>query len=152
MRICDLFDKYRDGELGFEEKSEFQYHLAICESCQTKMSLLNNLVHILRQEESQPVDLANEIARRAFLKNESWAALVVSWLSPGPAWAALSLILVLFSFLWLFPGRKQLDFYSEYERLMNETDAAALGASTSISQIHNNSELILWLEQEGNSQ
>jgi anti-sigma factor RsiW len=153
MRTCDLFDKYRDGELGSAEQREFKSHLASCENCRAKMSLLNNLVHILKQEESQPMDLANRIAQKAFLKNESLADLVISWLRPGPAWAAaLSMMLVLFSFLWLMSGKQQLDMYSEYEKLMDDEAAINLGASTSISQVRTDTDLVLWLEREGGSQ
>jgi hypothetical protein len=153
MRICDLFDKYRDGELGSVEQGEFQSHLAVCEECRGRMSLLNNLVHILKQEEIRPMDLANQIARRAFQEQESWSTLVVSWLRPGPAWvAALGMMIVLFSFLWLKPIGQKLDFYSEYDKLMSETEAVDLSSSTSISQARTDSELVLWLEQEGKSQ
>jgi anti-sigma factor RsiW len=153
MRTCDLFDNYRDGELGSAEQSEFKSHLASCDNCRAKISLLNNLVHILKQEESQPLDLANRIAQKAFLKDESWADLVVSWLRPGPAWAAaLSMMLVLFSFLWLMSGKQQLDMYSEYEKLMDDEAAINLGASTSISQVRTDTDLVLWLEREGGSQ
>jgi anti-sigma factor RsiW len=153
MRTCSLFDRYRDGELGPAEQSKFQSHLAICEDCRGEMALLNNLVHILKQEEIPSLDLANRIARRAFLEQESWAALVVSWLRPGPAWAAaLSIMLVLFSFLWLMPGSQKLDTYSEYEKLMSEAEDINLSLSTSISQARSDSELVLWLQQEGTSQ
>jgi len=153
MRTCDLFDKYRDGELGSAEQSEFKSHLANCEDCRAKMSLLNNLVYILKQEESQPMDLANRIAQKAFLKDESWAALVVSWLRPGPAWAAaFGMMLVLFSFLWVMSGKQRFDMYSEYQKLMDDESAISLGTSTSLSQVRTDSELMLWLAQGGNSQ
>ena len=151
MRTCDLFDKYRDGDLDSGEQSGFKSHLAICDNCRTKMSLLNNLVYVLKQEESPPLDLASQIARKAFLKDESWASLVVSWLRPGPAWAAaLGMMLVLFSFLWLMSGTQQFDMYSEYENLINGEAAINLSTSTSLSQVRTDSELVLWLEQEGN--
>jgi|WetSurSiteA1Bulk_404760.scaffolds.fasta_scaffold06128_5 anti-sigma factor RsiW len=153
MRTCDLFNKYRDGELGAAEQSEFKSHMASCENCRTKMSLLNNLVYILKQEESQPMDLANRIAQKAFLKDESWAALVVSWLRPGPAWAAaFGMMLVLFSFLWVMSGKQRFDMYSEYQKLMDDESAISLGTSTSLSQVRTDSELMLWLAQGGNSQ
>jgi hypothetical protein len=153
MRICNLFDRYRDGELGPAEQSEFQSHLTVCEDCRGKMSLLNNLVHVLKQEEIRPMDLANRIAQRAFQEQESWSALVVSWLRPGPTWvAALGMMIVLFSFLWLKPIGQKPDFYSEYEKLMSETESVNLSSSTSISQARTDSELVLWLEQEGKSQ
>ena len=152
MRTCDLFNKYRDGELGSAEQSEFKSHLASCENCRTKMSLLNNLVHILKQEELRPLDLANQIAQRAFQKDESWSALVVSWLRPGPAWAAaLSMMVVLFSFFWLMSGKQQFDMYSEYQKLMDDEAAINLGTTTSLSQARTDSELMLWLAQGGES-
>lgn len=150
MRTCKVFDKYRDGELNASERKEFESHLAVCEDCRTKMSLLNNLVHVMRQEELQPLDLADRIARRAFRHDSSWDALVVSWLHPGPALAALALVLVLSSFLWFMPGNRQRSIYSEYEKLMDEADAINLGVKA--SQVHNDSELVVWLEQEGISQ
>jgi len=152
MRTCDLFDKYRDRELGSVDRGEFESHLAACDDCRMKMSLLNNLVHVLKQEELRPMDLANQIARQAFLKRESWSSLVVSWLRPGPAWAAVSLILALFAFLFLMPGTKQLDIYSEYEKLMDEAEAVTLSTNTSLSQAKSDMDLILWLEQEEESQ
>ena len=150
MRKCDLFDKYRDDELGPAERGEFQSHLAICEDCRTKMSLLNNVVLVLKQEEVRPLDLADRIARQAFAKDKSWDALVISWLRPGPVLAALSLMLVLFSFLWLLPGNGQVSAYSEYQRLMDEADS--INQKASLSQATAESALGLWLQQEGNSQ
>jgi anti-sigma factor RsiW len=150
MRTCDLLDKYRDGELEAAGQKEFQSHLLICEDCRTKMALLNNLVQILKQEEVRPLDLANQIARQAFLKDKSWDALVISWLRPGPVLAALSLMLVLFSFLWLLPGNSQVSAYSEYEKLMDEADS--INQKTSLPQVSSESALGLWLQQEGNSE
>ena len=49
MRTCNVFDKYRDGELNSAERNEFEKHLAVCENCQTKTALLNNIVHVLKQ-------------------------------------------------------------------------------------------------------
>jgi anti-sigma factor RsiW len=150
MRTCDLFDKYRDGELGSAEQSEFKSHLAICENCRIKMSLLNNLVQILKQEEIKPLDRADQIARRAFQKDKSWDVLVVSWLRPGPALAALSLILALFSFLWLLPGNGKVSAYSEYQKLMDDADSITLNSG--LSQVSNESALGIWLQMEGDSQ
>jgi hypothetical protein len=113
------------------------------------MSLLNNLVRILRQEEVRPVDLANQIARQAFMGRESWAALVVSWMRPGPAWAALSLIIVLFSFLFLMPGNQEIDIYSEYEKLMDEIESVGLDTNAAIFQSTGDMDPMLWTEQEG---
>jgi len=150
MRTCNLFNRFRDGELASSERSEFQSHLAICEDCRIKMSLLNNLVLVLKREEVRPPDLADRIARQAFLKDKSWDALVVSWLRPGPVLAAISLVLVLFSFLWLLPGNGPVSAYSEYQRLMDEADS--INQKASLSPGSTESALGLWLQQEGNSQ
>jgi len=153
MSTCDLFDKYRDGELQSEGKSEFQSHLAVCNSCRTKMILLNNIIRVLKQEECRPLDLADQIAQKAFLKDESWAAFVVSWLRPGPVWAAaLSLMLMLFSFFWLTSGKQQIDTYSEYQKLMDDEATVNLGTSASLSQLRSDSEVMLWLAKGGESQ
>jgi anti-sigma factor RsiW len=145
MRTCNLFDKYRDGELDAAARSEFESHLAACPDCRAKKFLLNNLVQILKREEIQPPDLAAQIARRAFRPDNSWDTLVISWLRPGPALTVLTLALVLFSFLWLTPGSQQASTYSEYETLMDETDAE-INFAPDTSQARNDSELILWLE------
>lgn len=150
MGTCDLFDKYRDGELGSVEQSKFQSHLSICENCRTKISLLNNLVQVLRQEEGVQPDLADQIARKAFLEDKSWDTLLVSWLRPGPVLAALSLMLVLFSFLWLLPGNGPVSAYSEYQKLIEEADS--IDQSTSLARVGSESALGLWLQQEGSSQ
>jgi len=52
--------------------------------------------------------------------------------------------------LWLVPGTQPADSYSEYETLMDEADAINVGPS--VSQVHTDSELVVWLEQEGNTQ
>ncbi|MBN1569046.1 MAG: zf-HC2 domain-containing protein [Acidobacteria bacterium] len=153
MRTCDLFDKYRDGELKSAEQAEFKSHLTVCEACRTRMALLNNLVSILKQEESRPLDLANRIAQKAFAKDESLSSLVVSWLHPGTAWAAaLSMMLLLLSFLWATSGKQQFDTYSEYLKLMDDEAAINLSISASMSQVRTDSEVMLWLAQGGESQ
>lgn len=84
MRTCDLFDKYRDGELEAAGQKAFQSHLLACDDCRMKMALINNLVQVLRQEEVTPMDLADNIARKAFQRDQPWDALLASWLRPGP--------------------------------------------------------------------
>jgi len=153
MRLCELFDKYRDGELGSVEQREFESHLAACDGCRTKIALLNNLVSILKLDESRPLDLADRIAQKAFQKDDSVASLVVSWLHPGPAWAAaLGMMLILFSFLWFRSGKPQFDMYSEYEKLMNNESAITLETNSSLTQVRADSEVLLWLAQGGVSQ
>lgn len=145
MRICKLFDKYRDGELGPSEREEFEMHLAVCEDCRTKKSLIDNVALVLKQDDaSAPPDLSRRIAGRAFNRSRSWDSLVVSWLRPWPALAALTATLVIFSFLWILLNRPVVT-YSEYESFLNEADALRL--SSSVTQGHTNSELVLWLEQ-----
>jgi predicted anti-sigma-YlaC factor YlaD len=149
-RLCDLFDKYRDGELGRVEKGDFEAHLAECADCRAKMSLLDNLTFILKQDPAiMPVDLSRRIAGKAFHQKKTWDALVIGWLRPGPAFAALALVCVLFSTLWIVPNYQPANAYSEYEKLMDEASGFTL--DTDISQIHSDTELITWLEQEVNS-
>ena len=148
MQTCNLFDRYRDDELSADERNEFELHCAVCERCRTKMALLNNLVCVLKQNEAQMpmVDLAAKIAERAFRQTRSWDALVVSWIKLGPALAALALVLVLFTFLWLGPNYQPINAFSEYETLMEEADAINL--EMSVSEVRNDSELVIWLAQE----
>jgi hypothetical protein len=136
--------------MGAAERSSFEPHLAICEDCRGKMLLLDNVVRILKQEEVQPADLAERIAEQAFRQDRSWDALVLSWLRPGQALAALALALVFISFVWFVPSQQQINILSEYEELMDEADAIV--PATSISQTNTDSELVLWLQQEGSSQ
>jgi anti-sigma factor RsiW len=145
MSICNDFDRFRDGELAASERSEFESHLAVCQDCRMKMALLNNLVSVLKSEEVRSMDLADQIARRAFQQDSSWSALIVSWMRPGPVLATLALLFALFSFLLIIPANRQVSAYSEYEKLMSEADAANLVSAT---QIYNDSELRLWLSQE----
>ena len=150
MSNCNEFDKYRDGELSPAERSAFEKHLTVCDDCGTKRTLLNGIVYAMQQEKINPVDRADLIARQAFSRSNSWDALVVSWLRPGPALAALALMLVLFSFLWIVPENQQINAYSEYEKLMDGTVSSDLDMS--IPQENNDIELVLWLNQEGYSQ
>ena len=151
MKICTLFDKYRDGEISGVEKREFEAHLALCSDCRAKISLLNNLAYILRQDPAvMPLDLSGQIARKAFQQNKTWDALVIGWLKPGPAFAALALVCVLFSALWLMPNYQPTNAFTEYEMLLE--DASAINLDSGISQIQSDTELILMLEQEATSQ
>jgi hypothetical protein len=145
MLSCTLFDKYRDNELGDIERCEFDSHLKNCRDCQSRISLLNNLVHALKNEEIRPRDLANKIASRAFQQDKSWDALVVSWLRPGPAFATVAMFIALFSTIWLIADNwKNTTRYSEYQNLMNEADAINL--DTRMSKVSNETELILLVE------
>lgn len=151
MRICDLFDRYRDNELDSSEKNRFEFHLRDCEDCRLKMSLLNNVSYALRHGDVPvPGDLAGQIARQAFRKERAWYDLVVSWLHPIPLLATLAVMLVLASLLQLVPDYRRVNNYSEYETLMNEADALNLKASN--LPVQNDNEFEAWLVHEGNSQ
>jgi hypothetical protein len=149
MRTCDWFDRYRDGELGAAERSEFEAHLAICHDCRTAEVLLDRVVGLARCEEVRPLDMADRIARLAFQRANSWDAEIISWLRPGPAMAAVSLVLVLFSSLWVISNNRQ-TIYPEYEKLMDEVDSVSL--ANRLSEVRNDNRLVIWQEQEGNSQ
>jgi len=60
--IC--FDKYRDRELDLLIGANLSPIWQPATIAGMKMSLLNNLVHVLKQEELRPMDLANQIARQ----------------------------------------------------------------------------------------
>jgi len=149
MRTCDLFDKYRDGELAAAGRSEFQAHLAICHDCRAKEVLLDRVAFLVRSEEVRPLDVADRVARLAFRRANSWDAEIISWLRPGPAMAAVTLLLLLCSSLWVISNSRQ-TIYPEYEKLMNEVDSVSLGSR--LSQVRNDSRLVIWQEQERNSQ
>ena len=150
MRMCKQFDRYRDHELSVTERTQFESHLEVCEDCRTRMALLNNIVHLIRSEEVRPVDMAERIAQEAIRRGHSWDFEVLSWLHPGPAVAAAALMLALFSSLLMISNSRQGSTYGEYEKLMDEADTVNL--STNVSQTHTDSELVVWLEQEGYSQ
>jgi hypothetical protein len=150
MKTCRLFDKYRDGELDDTARIEYERHLRSCEDCGLRMTLLNNLVHVMKKEEIRPRDLSAEIARRAFQPGKSWDALIVSLLRPAPALAALALFVVLCSTLWVVSEKWQRNTVYEYQKLMDEADA--IGVETRVSDVRTDSELVIWLEQEGVSE
>jgi predicted anti-sigma-YlaC factor YlaD len=150
MIDCKKFDRFRDREMNASEQSAFEAHLAVCDDCRAKMSLLENIVRVLKQEEVQAEDLAEWIAAQAFRRLTSWDSILVSWLRPRQALAAIALALVFVSFVWFFPGNRQVNLLSEYEELMIEADTIIPG--TDISQANADSELVLWLQQEGSPQ
>jgi hypothetical protein len=150
MSDCKKFDRFRDREMSAAEQSAFEAHLAVCVECRTKMFLLENVVRFLKREEVEAADLADRIAAQAFRRRRSWDTILVSWLRPKLALAALALALIFVSLVWFFPGNRQMNLLSEYEELMIEADAIIPG--TDISQANADSELVLWLQQEGSLQ
>jgi anti-sigma factor RsiW len=151
LRHCSWFDRYRDGALNPAQKAEFESHIAVCDACRMKERLLNRLVIVLEREEvGRPAAPANLVAARAFEEPPSWDALLVSWLSPAPAWSAVVVLLVLFSFVWMAPTTQQTGSSSEYEVLMSPGDQADSVGSPSGSLTDD--ELERWLGQRGNTQ
>ena len=148
MNTCDLFDRHRDRELSQIEQESFEAHLKECNECKAKNALLNNIVQIYKTEERSMPDLSIQIARQAFRKLNSWDALVVSWLRPGPAFAAVAIFAVLVSTLWVYSSFRQSAYtYSEYEKLMYESDSATLDSRALQSRTY--SELVELIDQEG---
>lgn len=149
MKTCALFDKYRDGELGRVEREKFHSHLGDCTDCQGKMIFLDNLTLVLKKDPVVMTDLSGQIAKKAFQQNTTWDAILLGWLRPGPTFAALSILCLLFSALWIVPSYKPTNAFSEYERLMDE--ASAENMDSSISLIQSDAELVVWMEQEAKS-
>jgi hypothetical protein len=148
MNTCNLFDRYRDRELSKIEQRAFEDHLKECDACRTKRALLNRLVQICKAEELPASDLSAKIARQAFRKRYSWDALVVSWLRPGAAIAALAVSAALFSILWMVSNSRQGSYsYSEYEKLMYESESATLDSRALQSKTY--SELVEYMYPEG---
>ena len=51
-RLCDLFNRYRDGMLDSEQNRQFESHLAACDKCRMpRLFLLNNLVYAIRNQD-----------------------------------------------------------------------------------------------------
>jgi hypothetical protein len=149
MRLCDWLDKYRDDELDDSARNIFASHLAECEDCRMRISLLDNLVSVLKQETVPMSDLADRIARRAFQKATPWDVLVASWFRPKFAMAAVCVVLALFSCLWFLPENNSIASYTEYEILLNQADASDLAGKL---LVNNDNELVLQCLQGGNVQ
>jgi predicted anti-sigma-YlaC factor YlaD len=152
MRVCEWFDRFRDGELDAVQQAQFQSHLSECSDCRGKVALLNNMVHALRLGSAEaPLGFPERVARRAFTRRKSWDVLVVYWLRPAPVLAALIVALFIFSSLLLIPGLRSPEptpyTYGEYETLVNES--YGLNAAAGNSQVRSDDDLFSWLEQEG---
>ena len=151
MRTCDWFDKYRDDELDAEERDQFEKHMITCKDCAQNLAVLNNIVHALTSRELEiPAALPERIARSAFQKSGSWDFLITSWIKPAPAWYAFALLLLVFSFLWAFPGIQGTTAYSDYETLMMQSNPAytSIGAAQSLSD----DDMANWLKYGASTQ
>lgn len=144
MRNCELFDRYRDGELSSSQKNEFQRHLAGCEDCRLRRALLDNVGFVLRQEKIQMTDLADRIARKAFQKVSSWDSLIASWFPPRFALAAVCVALILCSLFWQAPENQQKVY--AYENLLNQAESSNLADKLLTDS---DSEFVLTLAQRG---
>jgi anti-sigma factor RsiW len=145
MKICNLFDSYRDGELDAGQRRAFEAHLPACDRCRLTLSLLDNLSESLSREPGLPGGLPERIAARAFQENASWDSGVTLWLRPKPAWLAFAIALVLLTVIVLSPTTtRQGDLYSEYETVYKE--------SIGSFQLHTDDELMRWLERRGGTQ
>jgi anti-sigma factor RsiW len=150
MRICDWFDKYRDDELDAKERDQFEKHMITCKDCAENMAILNNFVHTLTSQELRmPAAMPERIARRAFQKSGSWDFLITSWIRPAPAWYALALLLIAFSFFWAFPGITRTNGSSDYETLMMETNP--VNTSEITAQSLSDDYMPNWLRSGGNT-
>jgi len=144
-RLCDLFNQYRDGMLGSEQKIQFESHLSVCEKCQPRLFLLNNMVNVIRNQNiPDPTDRPERIADRAYDQTGSWDILLLSWLRPLPVWSGLAVLLIFFTFLWMAPFVGQPQSGNDYEYLLTEDDQQG-SAIANLS----NAELESWLEQGG---
>ncbi len=151
MQLCDLFDRYRDQELGAADRQGFEAHLDACPRCREKTKLIDRVVDALRTEPAQaPIGFPERIARRAFSREEAWDAEVISLLRPKPALIALLVAVFFFSTLWLVPELNRTAIPGEFEALVNETYSLIPGSG--VSQVHTDDELLSFLEQEGGPQ
>jgi hypothetical protein len=108
-------------------------------------------VHALTNQELPiPAALPERIVRRAFQKSGSWDFLVTSWIRPAPAWYAFALLLIVFSILWAFPSIGRTTAYSDYEKLMMETNP--VNTSVSVAQTFSDDDMANWLRQGGSTQ
>jgi anti-sigma factor RsiW len=143
-KLCDLFNRYRDGTLDPEQKMEFESHLENCEECQPRLVFLNNLVDVIRnQEMPNPVDPPERIADLAFEQTRSWDIFLLSWLRPLPVWSGLALIMIIIALFWGAPAQ-QLNPSTDYEELLVKG-----GPNGSIMANLSDAELESWLEQGG---
>jgi anti-sigma factor RsiW len=140
MIVCDLLSRYRDGELAPALKAEFESHLTLCNECRRALSLLNNIVRVLVPAVPAIPISAELIAHRAFRQGTRWDLMVLSWIRPAPAYAALAFALLVSSLLWFVPMSRPVDAYGEYEVLI---------ATTPTAQPQTDEELVRFIEEGG---
>jgi len=123
MKNCDLFDRYRDGELDDSQAEEFRRHLALCRECGAANAAMDNLVHAMRHEAVPITDLADRIACRALQRISSWDELLAYWSPLKLSFTTACLSLILCIFIWFAPEINTNDFMA-YETLLDMADAS----------------------------
>jgi len=147
-KLCDWFNRYRDGLLDPEPQRQFEAHMEVCEECRTRSLLLNNLVRVIQNRPLPDMTRHPEqVAVCACQERWSWDFLFISWLRPSTAWSGLALLAILVLFLWTSPFMQPAGAASEYEMLMNES--ASIGASGSVLTTLADDEFELWLGTGG---
>jgi anti-sigma factor RsiW len=146
-RLCDLFNRHRDGMLDEEQKLQFESHLAACDECRTRLMLLNNLVHLIRDQEiADQAARSEQIAERAYEQSDAWDTIFLFWLRPAQAWSVLAVLLILLSSLWVGPFAQQPTTGNEYGSLLAADDQAV----SSVASLPD-AEFEIWLEKGGNA-
>ena len=147
-KLCDWFDRYRDGELSSDERAEFELHTAACEECRTRSSLLASVVYMLeKQEVGIPALSPRQVAARAFERRaRSWDVVLLSFVRPIHAWSAVAALMILVSFLVGLPGFRQPSASNEYQALISSIEPAGNAQALTDGQLE------LWLEQGGKIQ
>lgn len=121
-KTCRLFNQHRDGMLSPEQKVQFETHLATCDECNRRLSLLTHIVHILRNQEIPAATRAPErTADAVYEATGSLDIFLLSWLKPLPVWSGLAVLLILFSFLWVLPFAGESLPADDYEYLFAES-------------------------------
>ena len=123
MMNCEFFDRYRDRDMNDSQKEEFRRHLANCHACGTMDALLGNLASSIRNETVPMIDIADEIARRAFQRISSWDSLLTCWFRPRLAFMTACLSVALCAFVWFAP-ESQPDDSLTYEMFLDQADAS----------------------------
>lgn len=142
--LCNCFNQYRDGMLDPEQTIRYESHLAECNHCRNRLSLLNTMVHAIRNQDMPDLKYPPErIAARACEQSSSWDVLMLSWLKPLPAWSLAGLLFIV-AFFWISPSFQQPESGNNYEDLMssaNQEGDAIAGLS--------DADFENWLEEGG---
>jgi len=144
-KLCDWFDRYRDGELSSGERAEFELHAAECQECRTRSSVLGSVVYALeKQELGAPRLSPRQIAACVFgRRTGSWDLALLSFMRPIHAWSAVAALLILVSFLVGLPWLRQSGASSDYAALTGSIEPAGNAQTLTDGQLER------WLEQGG---